>query len=171
MSKVITIPKPQIISLAVFGALTLIAFFAPFIKQQAITGTIVNAALFLGAYFFGPSAIMIGLIPSLISLSVGLLPPVLAPAVPFIMTGNAVLIMTFLALRNRNFWLGAIIASIFKFAFLFSSSFLVAKLILKPEIAEKAALMLGLPQLFTALAGSILAFLILKVYRGLSSAK
>ncbi|TSD05139.1 MAG: [Fe] hydrogenase subunit HymD [Parcubacteria group bacterium Athens0714_12] len=111
------------------------------------------------------NAILIGLIPSLIALSTGLLPPVLAPMIPFIMAGNTILILTFSYLKEKNFWLGVISASFLKFIFLFSASSIVINLLLKKEIAAKVALMMSWPQLLTALSGGLLAYLFLKFFK------
>jgi len=136
---------------------------APLFRQQIITGPIVNATLFISAFLLGtPSAILIGLIPSVIALSVGLLPVVLAPMIPFIMLGNTILIVTFGYLKERNYWLGVISASVLKFIFLFSTTSIVIDLLLKKEIASKVAIMLGWPQLITALVGGLIAYLFLR---------
>jgi hypothetical protein len=153
-TKTLTINSKAII-LTQFIIFVLIATFAPLLKQQMITGPIVNATLFLSTIYLGSQAgIMVGLIPSVISLSIGLLPLPLAPMVPFIMVSNAILILTFAYLKNKNFWLAVITSSILKFAFLYSISF---------HIAPKLAFMMGVPQLITAIIGGIFAFLFLKI--------
>jgi len=143
-----------------------IVIAAPYFLNQAITGPLVNAMLFLATIFLGArSAILIGLTPSLVSISTGLLPLPLAPMIPFIMVGNTLLILSFDLLRKKNYWLGMLSASAIKFLFLFSMASIVTSLILKDAIAVQAAKMLGLPQLLTALAGGILAYLFLKVIK------
>lgn len=157
------IKKEKVFALTTFVVLVGVATLAPLIKQQAITGSIVNATLLISTVLLGiPGAILVGLFPSLIALSVGLLPPVLAPMIPFIMAGNAILVVTFGYLRKKNYWLGIISASILKFLFLFGTSFIVVNLILKKEIASKVAQMMSWPQLATALAGGFIAYLFLK---------
>jgi len=138
-----------------FIVFVLIATFAPLLKQQMLTGPIVNATLFLSTIYLGSQAgIMVGLIPSIISLSVGLLPLALTPMIPFIMVSNALLILTFSYLKNKNFWLAMITASVLKFAFLYTTSF---------NIAPKLAFMMGIPQLLTALVGGLIAYSFLKL--------
>ena len=156
MINIITINNKKTIALTQFIIFVLIATYAPLLKQQMITGPIVNATLFLSTIYLGSQAgIMVGLIPSIISLSIGLLPLALTPMVPFIMVSNAILILTFAYLKNKNFWLAMITASIFKFAFLYTISF---------HLAPKLAFMMGLPQLITALIGGAIAFAIIKTY-------
>ena len=136
---------------------------APLVKQQFIVGPIVNAVLFISAATLGTaSAIMIGLIPSVISISVGLLPAVLAPVIPFIMISNAVLVSVFAILKKRNFFLGVIVASIVKYLFLYVTSSVVIGLLLKKAVASQVAQMMSWPQLVTALVGGLIAFLFLK---------
>lgn len=153
------------LTLAKFAALLAVATIAPLFHNQPITGPIVNATLFLGVIFLGTqNALLVGLIPSVIALSSGLLPSPLAPMVPFIMLGNAVLIITFGWLKQKNFWLAVGASSILKFLFLFSTSFVVINLIAQKPIAQKASQMMAWPQLTTALAGGLLAYLILKIF-------
>jgi hypothetical protein len=123
----------------------------------------VNAVLFLSAVLAGSTgAMFIAMIPSVIALATGLLPIVLAPAVPFIMLGNAILIAIFILLQKKSFWLAAIAASFAKFIFLFGSSQLVVSLIAKKQAAIAAASMLSYPQLTTALIGAVLAWVVLE---------
>jgi len=155
--------KEIALTLVKFTALIGIATLAPLIGQQAIAGPIVNAVLFISVILLGPqSAILAGLVPSLIALSVGLLPAILAPMIPFIMMGNTILVITFDYLRKRNFWLGVISASVLKFLFLFGANSIVINLIIKEEIAQKIAMTMSYPQLLTALAGGLIAYLFLK---------
>jgi len=136
---------------------------APLVKQQLIVGPIVNATLFISAATIGTAgAIMVGLVPSVISLSVGLLPPVLAPVIPFIMISNALLVSVFAIFRKRNFFLGIVAASIIKYLFLYVTSSVVINLLLKKEVASSVAQMMSWPQLVTALAGGVLAWVFLR---------
>jgi hypothetical protein len=156
--------KRDIVLIAIqFAVLLGVVTAAPLINQQAITGTIVNVALFISTVLLGAqNAILIGLVPSLIALSVGLLPAVLAPAIPFIMIGNTILILVFDYLRQKNYWLGITVSGFLKFLFLFGTSSIVVSLLLKKEIAAKVAAMMSWPQLFTAMAGGVIAYFILK---------
>lgn len=108
---------------------------------------------------------MVGLIPSVIALSTGLLPSVLAPMIPFIMVSNSLLVSVFKSLHNKNYWLAVITSGLLKFTFLFFFSQIITGLILKKEIAEQVALMLSWPQLLTALLGGLLALSFLKIYK------
>ncbi len=164
-TKEIALDKVQISKkTAIFTVLTGIAIILPaLIHQQAITGPIINATLFLSVSLLSPEiAIFVGLIPSLVALSSGLLPAVLAPMVPFIMIGNAILILTFYYFKKINYWMGVVIGSLLKFLFLFGSSSIVIHLLLKKEVSVKVASMMSWPQLITALAGGVIAFLVLK---------
>lgn len=161
--KVLAIEREKILVLVQFCAIMGVALTAPLIHSQIITGPIVNAVLFVSTAFFGvQAAILVGLIPSLVALSIGLLPPVLAPMVPFIMVSNTILVMVFGCLKEKNYWLGVVSASILKFLFLAGTSSVVVNLLLKKEVALKVAAMMSWPQLFTALAGGIIAYLFLK---------
>ncbi len=162
-TKTLVIKRETILSITYFIILLAIATFAPFLKSQTITGPIVNATLFISVLILGAeNAILVGLVPSLVALSVGFLPAAISPMIPFIMAGNAILVVVFNFFRRKNYWLGVILASVLKFLFLWSSSSIVINLLLKKEIAQKAAAMMSWPQLLTALAGGVIAYLILK---------
>jgi hypothetical protein len=165
--RTIVVGRKLYISAVQFVVLVAIATFAPVIfKHQLVTGPIVNATLFISVVLLGrANALLVGLIPSLVALSTGLLPPVLAPVVPFIMVSNALLVLSFDGARTRNFWLGVGISSVLKFVFLYSTSSVVVGLLLKSDMAQTAALMMSWPQLATAIAGGVVAFAVLKGMR------
>jgi hypothetical protein len=146
-------------STAVLVLLIAIAAVAPMLKQQVVTGIIVNATLFIGVYYLSTSqALLLAVIPSAMALAVGLLPPVLAPMVPFIILGNCMMVLVFSYMRKINYWMGGAVSAILKFAFLYGMSFVVTGLVLNKQVAASAASMMGAIQLFTALGGLILAY-------------
>jgi len=160
--KNLVLNKKMVISLISFLFLTSLVTIAPLFHFQPITGLIVNAIFFITVSLLGIKyALLIGLIPSLIALLTGLLPVILVPMIPFIMLSNIILIITFFCLRNKNYWLGIIVASVLKFIFLFTTSSVVINLFLKKEIATKVAEMMSWPQLLTALGGGVVAYIFL----------
>ena len=159
----LALDRKKIISATQFITLVGVATIVPLFHQQMITGPIVNATLFIAAMLLGTQmGIFVGLIPSVIALSVGLLSPVLAPMIPYIMISNAILVLTFNFLKNKNFWLAVGLASCMKFLFLFATSSLVINLLLKKEMADSVAMMMSWPQLVTALAGGTIAWMFFK---------
>ncbi len=145
-----------------------IVTIAPLLNQQIVTGSIVNATLFISVATLGVSAtMMVGMLPSVIALSAGLLPPVLAPMVPFIIIGNTLLILIFAWLYKKNDLLAVISASIIKFTFLFATGSVVINLLLEKAVASQVALMMSWPQLLTAIIGGGIAIVFLHlVYKG-----
>ena len=167
-SKVLIIKKETALTLFYFLIISGLAILAPIISfhQQAITGPLVNALLFISAIVLGTKlSILVALLPSLVALSVGLLPSVLAPMVPFIMFSNVLLIFTFDSLKQKSYWLAVILSALLKFIFLYSTSFLVTRLIIKKVLAQRISLMMSWPQLLTALAGGVLGYLFLKAIK------
>ena len=152
-------------SVLILGLLICIAVAAPLLfRQQFITGTIVNASLILGVCLLGSrDGLLIGLIPSSFALATGLLPAALAPLIPFIIVGNAILVLTFAYFSKFNFWAGVIIGSVLKFAFLYAISFVVIGLLINKQVATVVAQMMSWPQLITALCGGIVAFGIIRL--------
>lgn len=164
--QVLTIDKCNVIASTKFIALIGIATIVPLFHQQMLTGPIVNATLFVSTIILGTRmGILVGLFPNVIALSVGTLPAPLAPMVPYIMISNVILILTFGYFKNKNYWLAVGVASFLKFLFLFSTSSVVIGLLMKKELAESVAIMMSWPQLFTALAGGVLASISLGYYR------
>lgn len=164
--QILTINRNNIITFTKFITLIGFATIVPLFNQQMITGPIVNATLFVATIILGTQmGVLVGLIPSLIALSVGTLPAPLAPMVPYIMISNAILILTFGYLKNKNYWLAIIVASFLKFLFLFSTSSLVVGLLMKKELTESVAIMMSWSQLVTALMGGFLASLFLGYYK------
>lgn len=181
--KILALNKTKTLSLIYFTALLGISIVAPLFHFQPITGPIVNACLFIATAVLGVQAgIMLGLLPSLIALSVGTLPAPLAPMVPFIMASNAIMVIVFATTFKEvaeqlpgtkrkllgnfgGFFFGVISAGVLKFLFLFSTSYIVIHLISQKPIAQKAAVMMSWPQLTTALLGGLIAFVFLRVYK------
>ncbi len=165
----LSLKKEGLLTLAV---LVCIAVVAPiFIKQQLITGTIVNATLIIGVSLLGArDGLLIGLLPSSIALATGLLSPALAPLVPFIILGNVMLVLVFNYLSRINFWVGVIVGGIVKFAFLYGTSTVVIGLLINKQVAPAVAQMMAWPQLVTAIAGGILAFVVIRLLKKTSLA-
>lgn len=153
-----------------FLALSGIAIVLPFyIHTQAFTGPIINAIFVLALFAVGiRGALTICLIPSLMALSGGLLPAVLAPVVPFIMISNVIFVLgiDFLFNRMENkkiaYISGVVLGASLKYLFLLSSVGFITRLLLKQELAVKVAQMMSWPQLTTALLGGFLAWIILR---------
>jgi len=165
MKKVIeaVLEKSKFILTAQAVVLIGIAVVAPFFHFQWITGPIVNATLFVSVILLGvQGATLVALLPSIIALSVGTLPAVLAPMVPYIMLSNIILILAFNLLRKKNFIAAVISASVLKFGVLFSTSFIVINLVMKKELAASIASVMGINQLITALLGGAIAWMVVR---------
>jgi MFS family permease len=162
-ARVLAINREKIAYLTKLVALLSVAMIVPLFHQQMLTGPIVNSTLFVATAVLGLSGgILVGLIPSVVALSAGLLPSVLAPMIPFIMLGNMIMVLAFNFFKERNYWQGMIAGSFLKFVFLYSTSSVVINLLLKKEVAEQVSLMMSWPQLLTAIAGGCLAYVIIK---------
>ncbi|MFA7204641.1 MAG: ECF transporter S component, partial [Candidatus Caldatribacteriota bacterium] len=115
---------------------------------QFITGPLVNTVLYLATMIVGwQGGILIGIFTPVIAAMRGILPPPLAPLIPFIALGNAILVILFFWLKSKNKIFGIIIASLVKFLVLVSAVRLLVQV--PPAIAQ----MMSFPQLVTALAG------------------
>jgi len=161
-----TFQQVDVSSIAQFAGLASVAIFLPYILPvQWITGPIVNAVLILTLLKFGfRNAIALAVVPSLMALSGGLLPIVLAPVVPFIMISNVILIICVDWCFNnfkdetKGYWSGVILGASLKFLFLFSSVNIISGLLIKQEFAIKVAQMMSWPQFYTAVIGGVIAW-------------
>ena len=168
-----TLAHLNVQALTQFLFLAGLAIILPFyLHLQWLTGPIINAIFILILFLVGiRSALAVALIPSLMALSGGLLPAVLAPVVPFIMIGNVIFILTidwfYQRFKNdqQGYWAGVIIGAGLKFIWLFSSVSLISKLLIKQELTVKVAQMMSWPQFATAVIGGMLAWLILKWFK------
>lgn len=141
---------------ALLLALTLVIQMMGF--QQLITGSLVNLFLFLAVLIVGiAGGVVIGSLTPIIALSRGILPPPLAPMIPFIIVGNISLVIIFGLLKKVNKYLAVIVAAIVKFLILASAVRFFINV--KPPIAQA----MQFPQLLTALAGGILVLVIAKL--------
>ncbi len=166
-----TLTRLNVVKLANFLVLVSIVILVPyFFHQQWITGPLVNAILILALFLAGiRSAVIVCLVPSLMALAGGLLPPILAPAIPFIMISNIILIFSLDFIYNnfryndeQNYWLGVLVGAFFKFLFLYISVNTISKLLIKQELAKQIVVMMSWPQFATAAIGGLIAFIILK---------
>jgi hypothetical protein len=133
---------------------------------QFFTGPLVNAFLLLATLTVGVSSgIVIGLFTPWIAFSRGILPAPLGPMIPFIMMGNAVLVIVFYLItmkkkENIGFSvLGIVAGSIAKYLILSQS---VALIVSVPPPVAKA---MQVPQLLTALAGGVIALIVEQALR------
>ena len=144
-----------------------IAIIPLFIHAQWITGTIVNAILIFTCLKIGfRYALFLAFIPSMAALSTGLLPLAISPIIPFIVTGNIILLLIFHLLSRLNFITKLVIAAFFKFQFLYWSAHFLVQYFLPDMFIPSVMLMMGWHQFVTAILGGIIAFSLMK---GLSS--
>lgn len=134
--------------------------------SQLITGTGVNTLLLVTLMMVGPlQASTIGIITPLVALMVGIMKPPMAPAIPFIMASNAVIVLVFHYLSNKNKYMGLVAAAFAKFLVLFGATKLVLSTLLPPPILDKVAVTFGITQFFTAMAGGFLALIIVPMVK------
>jgi len=140
---------------------------------QPITGPLINALLLLIALFLTPgAAAAAGCLTPLLALLRGLLPPLLWPTVPLIALGNVLWVFVFYAVarpRSRpanhlaksvRAWLGLFAAAACKTLWLFAGARLILPFLFGVHLPEKFLGLLAAPQLFTALSGGVLVFIL-----------
>ncbi|KAJ52499.1 hypothetical protein BD780_001816 [Clostridium tetanomorphum] len=128
--------------------------------SQLLVGSIVNAVLIISTLTCGVLwGILVGGLTPLLAWIIGQLPAPMGPFIPFIMLGNIIFILMFSLGHKRENWIPYIflvIAAIFKFGFLYMSANKFINLFnlgIPPKVASKLVIMMGTPQLITALIG------------------
>ncbi len=143
----------QLTRLALLLALTL---SVQYLRLPApVTGPLVNLMLLLSTAVIGTAGgAAIGLLTPWAALLLGIIPPVLAPAIPFIMFGNGLYCFSYGALAEKmkgGSWVGLALGAVLKFVVIAGA----ARYLLTLPAAAAGALLL--PQLINALVGGAVA--------------
>lgn len=142
--------------------------------SQSFVGPAVNAVLIITEFISGTAlAVLVGALTPLLAWFTGQLNTAMGPFIPFIMLGNIIYVVSFGMIRKRiknsnaiMLYLSLIIAATLKYLFLFfSASKMIGllKLAIPVKLAEKLIIMMGIPQLITALIGGFLGIIIVKI--------
>lgn len=135
--------------------------FASF--AQSVVGPLVNLVLFVSVMMIGPLAgVTVGVITPLVAFLVGIMP--LAPLVPVIMIGNALLVVVFhFSKQTIKFgeYIGVVLAALFKFIFLATAVRQLLPLVM-PKVPPKIIAAMGINQFITALVGGVIALVVAK---------
>ncbi len=126
--------------------------------RQPITGPGINAILYVASIYIGPvSGLMVGLLTPWVALLTGIMR--LAPAVPVVMAGNAVLALVSGYVARFNRYLGMGLGAVCKYAAMtLGIKYLIAR---GTHIPAPVYASLTITQLITAITGAILASVIL----------
>lgn len=170
-TKVKTLSNVDMRAVARFLALAAVMPLLPFfIHLQWITGPAVNALLIIALFLSGyRGAFVLCFVPSLAALAGGLLPAVMAPAIPFVILGNIIFISgihwMYYKFKDNTlaYWMALGFGALFKFFPVYLGALLATRFWLEGPIADKIAVMLSWPQLFTALTGGMAAWVVLKI--------
>jgi len=165
-----TIERINLLAITKFLGLAFLISLIPFyIHLQYFSGPLINAILIITLFIVGVrEAFILALVPSLMALSGGLLPSILAPLIPFIMLSNVIFIYLidrfFFIFRSDkySYWFSLFIASLAKFLFLYFSLNIISKILIKEDLILKVAEMMSWPQFFTAFSGGMIAFIFLR---------
>jgi uncharacterized membrane protein len=126
--------------------------------RQPITGPGINAILYVASIYIGPvSGVLVGLLTPWIALITGIMG--FAPAVPVIMAGNATLALVSGFLHRFNRYLAMGLAALGKFIVMtLGIRYLMAH---GTQVPAPAYTSLTITQLITALAGAVVASVVL----------
>ncbi len=130
--------------------------FTPF--AQPVVGPLVNMVLLLAVITVGPAtACFIGCLTPMAAYALGIMP--ILPIVPVIMLGNTLYVLTFFILKNINLVVGIAGAAMVK-TILMTVTVRLLAIYLFPALPPQVIAALSIPQLYSALLGGGMAFLI-----------
>lgn len=138
-------------------------------NNNFVVGPLVNACLLVSTVLGGIwSGIIISVVSPFTSLINNHAPvaPALMLFAPVVAAGNAVLVLSFYFIKK--YWVawgeytGILIGAVLKFFVLYSGIILFLRTFSFPKFAQTLIYLFGLPQLLTALAGGIIALVVLK---------
>jgi len=162
------ITQPKTIAQVLEYVLIATSFLIPFLISgpQFLTGSIVNTLLFLFvSQTHSKKVFPIILLPSigavLNGILFGTLTVFLLYFLPFIWIGNYIMVQSFRYFQKKNSYIfSVLVSSLLKCVVLFSVAYFLATIKIVPPIFIQA---MGLFQLYTALAGGLVALLIHKI--------
>jgi len=136
---------------------------------QPVTGPVINAVLFISVLTVNPfSGAAIGVLTPLIAFVRGILPPPLAPMIPFIAAGNVLLVFAFKFIGSlvrvdfKQPLSGSGLVAIF-LSSLLKFSLLAGAVRFLIEVPAPVSQIMTLPQLYTAVTGGILALIVYRI--------
>lgn len=140
--------------------------------NQFLVGPIINAILLASAFLCGTWwGIAIGALTPVTAFLAGQLNPVLGPFIPFIILGNAVIIIAFGTLKRYKLWgriAGVVLGSFLKFGFLVLASRELIHIINISFDKKGETILLkamGSMQLITALIGGCIALVLIEAVK------
>lgn len=128
---------------------------------QPLVGPLINFVLIMSVYLVGTlSGLIVGFLTPLIAFFLGITP--FLPIVPFVIIGNCLYVFFFKFFKDKfnssKEIISIIISSIIKYLFLAISVRYIVVLFV--QIPPKVVAAFSIPQLYTALIGGILAFIV-----------
>ena len=128
---------------------------------QYVTGIGINTVLITAVGTCGlPWAAAIGFMTPVLAVLLGVQPPVTVVLVPFIIVANILYAVIFRILKKYNDYLGVFAAALAKFMLLYAAANMIIN-----KLPAPVKLAFSFPQLVTALAGGMLAILIMKILK------
>ncbi|MCX7885404.1 MAG: ECF transporter S component [Caloramator sp.] len=138
--------------------------------NQFIIGPVINAILLIATFMCGIWwGVAIGALTPWTAWILGQLPQAMGPFIPFIALGNAIYVVAFGILRHYKKWgrvFGYLAGSVLKYLFLYISALKLIylfKINLPVKVSSKLAVMMGIPQLITALLGGAIALVLIEM--------
>jgi hypothetical protein len=136
------------------------------ILQQIVMGSLVNLCLIVAAGIAGVwSGVIISVIAPVVSLALGHMP--LAWLLPFVMIGNALIVVIYWLFMKKSQILGFTVGAAAKTAFLWAGVVLAGLSFLGASEAQAKAISLAYswPQLITGIVGGVISLPIVKALR------
>lgn len=158
-----------LLALAVVFQIVGKTFAIPQISQYVV-GPAINAILLISVHICGIWwGAAIGLLTPVTAVLLGQLPSPMAPFVPFIMVGNVIFEASFYLLKRFKRLggiAGYVLGALLKYLFLYFSALKLVPFFnigIAEKVYSKLIIMMGIPQLVTALIGGAAALIIIEI--------
>lgn len=164
-SKSVRIIAKTAILLALVIIVQMVGRLIPAPANNFIVGPLVNACLLIATAATGLwGGVIISIIAPFTSLinNHSAIASVLLPFAPFVAVGNIVFVIAFSLIMKKNEYVAAVVSSVLKFGFLWGAIISFLQLTGITQNKEALVSMFSLPQLITALMGSMIAILVIK---------
>lgn len=159
--------KNVIVKTFFLGVFLALAIAAPlFLKNKFVISTIINSILLLTVATIGITrSIIVCIVPSIVAISVGLLPSMLLPFIPLIMVSNIVLVVIFDAFQKYSHFFALFLAALIKCSFLYSLGWIAKTVFKNSSFLKPIVAVVNIHQVIGAFSAAATVFVIITLLK------
>ncbi|NGX28930.1 MAG: hypothetical protein K940chlam1_01119 [Candidatus Anoxychlamydiales bacterium] len=159
--------KNVIVKTFFLGIFLALAICTPlFLKNKFVISTIINFILLLSVASIGMSrSIIVCIVPSIVAISVGMLPSMLLPFIPLIMLSNILLVVIFNAFQKYSHFFALFLAALIKCSFLYSLGWGAKNLFPNSSYLKPIVVIVNTHQIIGAFSAAAIVFVIITLLK------